>query len=250
MSNLDGLQALVTGGASGIGLATAGLLCGQGAQVAVLDVAEQGPDGSLYGQADIRDDAAVQSAVATMLASLGLDVLVNNAGIGEQDRIEAHDDTEWHRVLDVNVSRMVRITRAVWPVPRTSSHAAIVNTCSIAATAGLPGRALDSASKGAVMSLTLAMAAHLIPEGIGVNTVHPGTADTPWVSRPLDSATDPAAERAAIEEHQPYGRLVHVGEVAATVAFLSSPDSGFTTGTSLAVHGGMAGHRLRPVGWG
>ena len=102
-------------------------------------------------------------------------------------------------MFDVNVVGIVRVTRAALPYLRASAHAAIVNTCSIAATAGLPQRALYSATKGAVLSLTLAMAADHVHEGIRVNCVNPGTADTPWVGRLLDQADDPAAERAALE---------------------------------------------------
>jgi 2-keto-3-deoxy-L-fuconate dehydrogenase len=247
MSSFDGLTALVTGGASGIGAAIADVLTEQGARVAVLDREASSQDGILSVQADISDDGAVRAAVASAVAELGgLDVLVNNAGIGAQGGIDANDDAEWHRVLDVNVLGLVRVTRAALPALRASAHGAIVNTCSIAATAGLPQRALYSASKGAVLSLTLAMAADLLPDGIRVNAVNPGTADTPWVSRLLSSAADPAAERAALEARQPQGRLVSADEVAHAVAYLASPQAGSTTGTWLAVDGGMSGLRLRP----
>jgi NAD(P)-dependent dehydrogenase (short-subunit alcohol dehydrogenase family) len=131
------------------------------------------------------------------------------------------------------------------PALRRSPQAAIVNICSIAATAGLPNRALYSASKGAVLSLTLAMAADLLTEGIRVNAVNPGTTDTPWVGRLVDAASDPAAERAALEARQPHGRLVTADEVAAAVGYLAAPSSGSTTGTWLAVDGGMDRLRLR-----
>jgi NAD(P)-dependent dehydrogenase (short-subunit alcohol dehydrogenase family) len=247
MGSFDGMRALITGGASGIGLATAQRLARDGARVAVLDLAESGPAGVEYVRADVRDDASVRAAVAQAVDTLGgLDVLINNAGIGAQGGIEANDDDEWHRVLDVNVLGLVRVTRAALPALRNSEHAAIVNTCSIAATAGLPNRALYSASKGAVLSLTQAMATDLIGEGIRVNAVNPGTADTPWIGRLLDSAEDPAAERAALEARQPHGRLVSADEVADAIAYLASPAAGSTTGTTLAVDGGMAGLRLRP----
>lgn len=243
----DGLAAVVTGGASGIGLATASLLAEQGAQVGVLDMADLGPAGFAYAAANIGDDAAVRAGVAALLAELGgLDVLVNNAGVGAQGTVESNDDNEWHRVLDVNVVGLVRVTRAALPALRHSSHGAIVNVCSIAATAGLPQRALYSASKGAILSLTLAMAADLTADGIRVNAVNPGTADTPWVRRLLKSAADPGAERAALNARQPHGRLVTAEEVAGAIAYLASPASGSTTGTWLAVDGGMAGLRLRP----
>ena len=245
-AELDGLTALVTGGASGIGLATARLLGARGARVAVIDVAQAGPDGLVYRQADITDDAAVRAAVGSVVDELGgLDIVINNAGIGAQGGVADNDDQEWARVLDVNVVGMVRVTRAALPALRVSSSAAIVNTCSIAATAGLPSRVLYSASKGAVLSLSQAMAADLIEDGIRVNTVNPGTADTPWIGRLLAGADDPAAERSALEARQPHGRLVSADEVAAAIVFLASPSSGSTTGTSLAVDGGMAGLRLR-----
>ncbi|MCX4452169.1 SDR family oxidoreductase [Streptomyces sp. NBC_01728] len=248
--DFEGLKALVTGGASGIGRATAELLAARGAQVAVLDLDPATVEKPLLGhRADVADDASVRRAVAAAVADLGgLDVLINNAGIGAQGTVEDNADEEWHRVLDVNVVGMVRTTRAALPHLRESAHAAIVNTCSIAATAGLPQRALYSASKGAVLSLTLAMAADHLREGIRVNCVNPGTADTPWVGRLLDTAADPAAERAALEARQPSGRLVSADEVAGAIAYLASPLSGATTGTALAVDGGMQGLRLRPVG--
>ncbi|MFD6306778.1 SDR family NAD(P)-dependent oxidoreductase, partial [Streptomyces sp. NPDC060223] len=198
---------------------------------------------------DVSIDASVREAVAAAVAELGgLDILINNAGIGAAGTVEDNDDEQWHRVLDVNVVGIVRTTRAALPHLRSSAHAAIVNTCSIAATAGLPQRALYSATKGAVLSLTLAMAADHLREGVRVNCVNPGTADTPWVSRLLDAAPDPAAERAALEARQPSGRLVSAAEVAGAIAYLASPLSGSTTGTSLAVDGGMQGLRLRPAG--
>ncbi|MFE2966972.1 SDR family NAD(P)-dependent oxidoreductase [Streptomyces sp. NPDC059340] len=249
-ADFEGLKALVTGGASGIGRATAELLAARGARVAVLDLDPSTVEKPLLGfRADVTDDASVLGAVAAAVADLGgLDVLINNAGIGAQGTVEDNVDDEWHRVLDVNVVGVVRTTRAALPHLRESAHAAIVNTCSIAATAGLPQRALYSATKGAVLSLTLAMAADHLREGVRVNCVNPGTADTPWVGRLLDAAADPAAERAALEARQPSGRLVSADEVAGAIAYLASPLSGATTGTALAVDGGVQGLRLRPVG--
>ncbi|MDQ0383090.1 SDR family NAD(P)-dependent oxidoreductase [Amycolatopsis thermophila] len=246
MGEFGGLRALVTGGASGIGLATALVLAERGARVACLDV-NPAVDGPLTGfRADVADDASVREAVEAAAAELGgLDVLVNNAGIGAQGTVEDNPDDEWRRVFEVNVFGVVRVTRAALPHLRRSAHGAIVNTCSIAATAGLPQRALYSSSKGAVAALTRAMAADLIEDGIRVNCVHPGTADTPWIGRLLDKADDPVAERAALEARQPMGRLVSADEVATAIAYLASPHSGATTGAELAVDGGMQGLRLR-----
>jgi 2-keto-3-deoxy-L-fuconate dehydrogenase len=249
MSEFDGMKALVTGGASGIGLATAQLLAGRGARVVVLDLQPfTTPTPLTSVLANVSDDGAVRAAVREAADRMdGLDILINNAGIGAQGTVEDNDDDEWRRVFDVNLFGIVRVTRAALPYLRRSSHAAIVNTCSIAATAGLPNRALYSATKGAVLSLTLAMAADHVREGIRVNCVNPGTVDTPWVGRLLDAADDPAAERAALAARQPSGRLVSPQEVAAAIAALASPLASATTGTALAVDGGMAGLRLRPT---
>ncbi|MEV4577948.1 SDR family oxidoreductase [Nonomuraea jabiensis] len=239
------LKAIVTGGGSGIGLAAATLLAERGMKVACLDVNPPG-EPFIGIKVDVTDDAQVRAAVAEAAERLGgIDVLVNNAGIGAQGTIEDNPDSEWQRVFDVNVFGMVRVARAALPYLRQSEHASIVNTCSIAATAGLPQRALYSATKGAVLSLTLAMAADHIREGIRVNCVNPGTADTPWVARLLERADDPEGERAALNARQPMGRLVSAEEVAAAIAYLASPEAGATTGTALAVDGGMQGLRLR-----
>jgi NAD(P)-dependent dehydrogenase (short-subunit alcohol dehydrogenase family) len=243
---LAGLRALVTGGASGIGLATARLLAARGARVACLDVAAATPEPPLEQvRADLTDDAAVRAAVRDATDRLGgLDILVNNAGVGAAGTVEANPDDEWHRVFDVNVLGIVRVTRAALPFLRASANAVVVNTCSIAATVGLPNRALYSATKGAVLSLTLAMAADHLAEGIRVCCVNPGTADTPWVRRLLAAAADPEAELQGLRARQPSGRLVTAEEVAAAIAYLASPLAGATTGTVLAVDGGMQGLRL------
>ena len=328
----DGLTALVTGGASGIGLATAQHLAARGARVAILDRDTLRPDATAAGSngnagrggrdaggaanggsggnaggtggdasgasraggdasgasraggdasgaggtggdasgaangeggghagaldsfiADVTDDAAVRAAVSAAAEALGgIDILVNNAGIGAIGTVEDNDDDEWRRVFEVNVFGMVRTSRAALPHLRQASQrrgtAVIVNTCSVAAGAGLSQRALYSATKGAVYSLTLAMAADYVTDGIRVACVNPGTADTPWVSRLLDASPDPAAERAALAARQPMGRLVSAAEVAAAIGYLASPLSGATTGVALAVDGGMSGLRLRPPG--
>ena len=246
--DFTGLVAIVTGGASGIGAAIAERLRNGGARVAVFDLRpDTAPQADLAVAVDVADDASVRAGVERVVAEFGrIDIVVNNAGIGAQGTIEANADDEWHRVLDINVLGMVRVARAALPHLRRSPAAAIVNTSSIAATAGLPQRALYSASKGAVAALTRAMAADHLRDGIRVNAVNPGTADTPWVARLLDSAPDPEAERAALEARQPHGRLVSADEVADAVAYLASPRSGSTTGIALAVDGGMQELRLRP----
>lgn len=247
--DFTGLVAIVTGGASGIGAAIAHRFRTGGARVAVFDLQpDAAPHADLAVAVDVADDASVRAGVERVVAEFGrIDIVVNNAGIGAQGNIEANADDEWHRVLDINVVGMVRVARAALPHLRQSPSAAIVNTSSIAATAGLPERALYSASKGAVAALTRAMAADHLREGIRVNAVNPGTADTPWIGRLLASAPDPAAERAALEARQPHGRLVAAEEIADAVAYLASPAAGSTTGIALAVDGGMQELRLRPA---
>ncbi|MFI5631822.1 SDR family NAD(P)-dependent oxidoreductase [Streptomyces sp. NPDC051664] len=253
-SDFDGMSALVTGGASGIGAAVATMLLERGARVAVLDRETAGaPAGTLAVKADVTDDDAVRDAVDRAAAELGgLHTLVSNAGIGSIGTVEDNDDDEWTRVLDINVLGMVRTARHALPHLRRAAadrpgSVSITQTCSIAATAGLPQRALYSASKGAVLSLTLAMAADHVREGVRVNCVNPGTADTPWIGRLLGQADDPAAERAALNARQPLGRLVSADEVAAAIVYLASPAAASVTGTALAIDGGMQGLRLRPA---
>lgn len=247
---LDGLVAIVTGGASGIGAAIADRLHAEGAKVAVFDLNPAGANPAHVAfAADVADRASVASAVAATAERFGrIDILINNAGVGAAGDITANDDDEWARVLSINVTGIARMTAAVLPWLRCSSSAAICNTASIAATAGLAKRALYSASKGAVLSLTRAMAADYLGEGIRVNAVNPGTTDTPWVGRLLAVAVDPRSEKAALEARQPHGRLVSAQEIAGAVLYLVSPLSGSTTGTSIAVDGGTQELRLRPLG--
>jgi len=242
----EGLVAIVTGGASGLGAAIAARLSEDGASVAVLDLRTDGTP-HFAVTTDVSDDLSVRAAVDAVVAKFGrLDIVVNNAGIGAQGDVAANDDAEWHLLWDINVLGMARVSRAALPHLRVSPAASIVNVSSIVATAGVPQRVLYSATKGAVLAMTRAMAADHVREGIRVNAVNPGTADTPWIDGLLAKAGDPAAERAALEARQPHGRLVSPDEVAGAVAYLASPRSGSTTGTSIAVDGGMQELRVRP----
>jgi len=247
MSDFTDLVAVVTGGASGIGAATAKLLAERGARVAVLDRDVADVDSRAFAAVacDVTSTAAVDAAISDVVSRLGgIDILVNNAGIGAVGDVTENGDDEWHRVLDVNVVGIARVTRAAMPHLRESPHAAIVNTCSVVATVGVPQRAVYAASKGAVAALTLAMAADHVADGVRVNAVTPGTADTPWVERLLEQSGDAAAAAEALRARQPMGRLVTADEVAYAIAYLASPMSASTTGTILSVDGGMSGLRL------
>ena len=224
------------------------MLASGGANVVALDL-EPTVDAPLVGiRCDVSDDESVKDAIDAVVERFGeLDILINNAGIGAQGSVADNDDAEWVNVFDVNVFGIVRVTRAALPYLERSAHAAIVNTGSIAGWAGLPQRAAYCATKGAVHALTLAMAADHVRDGIRVNAVAPGTADTPWIGRLLAKADDPSAERTALEARQPIGRLVSADEVATAICYLASPLAGSTTGTILAVDGGMHGLRLRPA---
>jgi NAD(P)-dependent dehydrogenase (short-subunit alcohol dehydrogenase family) len=241
-TEFQGLTAAVTGAGSGIGLATAKLLKERGATVYGLDLNEGEMAGTAtWLQCDVGDDASVAAAFSKITS---LDIMINNAAISAVGDVTANSSEDWLRVLNVNVLGIVRTSKSAIPLLEKSKHAAIVNTCSVAATAGIPKRALYSASKGAVLSLTLAMANDHLAQKIRVNCVNPGTADTPWVQRLLAQAPDPAAERAALEARQPMGRLVSAEEVASAICYLASPMQGSTTGASLTVDGGMQGLRI------
>jgi NAD(P)-dependent dehydrogenase (short-subunit alcohol dehydrogenase family) len=248
MTELTGLRAVVTGGAEGIGRATADALAEAGARVAVLDRSISEVKAPLLGfAADVSDRQGVNAAISAAADAMGgIDIVVNNAGIGAIGTVETQGDAEWARVLDVNVVGIARVSAAALPFLRRSASAAIVNVSSIAALNGLPERALYSASKGAVLALTFAMATDHVREGIRVNCVCPGTVRTAWVDRLLSAAEDPKAELAALESRQAIGRLVSPQEVARAILYLASPLSGSTTGTALDVDGGVTRVRVRP----
>ena len=250
MSNeFDGLVAVVTGGASGIGLATAELLASRGATVAVFDLAHADlPTGLHPYIADVTNRSSLEAAVAAVAADHGrLDIVINNAGISAVGTVEDNDDATWAKVLDVNVTGMARMTAAALPWLRKSPAASVVNVSSIAALNGLPQRALYSASKGAVLALTFAMATDHVREGVRVNCVSPGTVATAFVDRLLQNFADPVAERAAMDARQAIGRMVLPSEVANAIAYLASPLSAATTGTALDVDGGVTHLRVRPL---
>ena len=241
-----GLTAVVTGAGSGIGLEVVKGLSAQGATVFGLDIQEGAMSQyATYIKCDVGSSESVKIAFQEISSKTStIDVLVNNAGVGAIGTVEDATEDEWVRVLNINVIGMGRVSQAAMAYLKQSKCAAIVNTCSLVATAGVPKRAVYSASKGAVYALTLAMATDGIADGVRVNCVNPGTSDTPWVKNLLSKAADPDKELAALQARQPLGRLVSPVEVASAIIYLANPAQASTTGTALAVDGGMQGLRL------
>lgn len=241
----EGLIAIVTGAGSGIGLEVTKELSAKGAKVFGFDINQgQMHPYATFIECDIGDSQSVANAFDEFRkSSNSLDILVNNAGIGSLTTVENESDEVWQKVLNVNVIGTARVSRLAIPLLRQSKNAAIVNTASVAAIDGIPNRAAYSASKGAVLTLTLAMATDHLADGIRVNAVNPGTTDTPWVKRLLDQASDAKVAKNALEARQPMGRLVSPTEIANAIVFLASPKQAAVTGTSLNVDGGL--HSLR-----
>ncbi len=245
MGNFSGKVAVVTGGASGIGRATALRLIREGASVAVFDRDDSAPipdagDALFSARVDVTDQAAIDAAVAQTLERWGhIDILVNGAGIGAAGTLLDNDDAEWQRVLDINVMGTVRVTRAVLPHLIAARPASVVNVGSAVAVTGFPNRALYSATKGAIVAMTRAMAADHLKDGVRFNSVCPGTTETPWIQRLLGAAADPEQERRNLEARQPHGRLVSAEEVADAIVYLANPLAGSTNGVTLSVDSGI-----------
>ena len=245
---LADLCVIVTGGASGIGRAVCASLIDSGAAVGSIDRpdTDSPPAGTLSATADLTDGEAVKRAVENLIQRLGrLDGVVHSAGIGAVGAVDANDDAEWQDVYDVNVLGVVRVMRSALPELRKSQHPSVVTVCSVASESGLSERAVYSASKGALLALTLSMAADFLADGVRVNAVAPATTDTPWVTRLLEAAADHEQARAALVARQPLHRLIRPEEVAHAVKYLLDPASASTTGTVLHVDGGFS--RLRPA---
>jgi len=226
---------LVTGASGGIGSAIVDRFTTDGATVIGLD---------LLDGFDVTDDSACRRAVDEVLRDHGcIDVLCNNAGISSIGDVVASTPADWRRVFEVNVFGVANLSRAVLPTMRAARSGVVINTCSVAASVGLVDRAVYSASKGAVLALTRAMAADEAVNGIRVNCVSPGTVASPWVERLVATTEDPASTMEALRRRQPLGRLVDCNEVADAVAYLAAPST-YTTGADFLLDGGITGIRL------
>ncbi len=226
---------VVTGSRGGIGTALVERFTANGDIVVGLD---------LLDGFDVTDAEACAVTTETVVADHGrIDVLCNNAGVGAVGNAVTATADEWHRVFAVNVFGVANMCRAVLPVMRTAGKGVVVNTCSVVASVGLVDRAVYSASKGAVLALTRALAADEVAYGIRVNCVSPGTVSSPWVERLAAAQDDPAATLEALRRRQPLGRMVSCEEVAAAVLYLADGTT-FTTGADFLLDGGITGMRL------
>jgi meso-butanediol dehydrogenase / (S,S)-butanediol dehydrogenase / diacetyl reductase len=244
---LAGRRAVVTGAAAGIGRAIATRLAAEGAMVMVADldpeaaerVASELGTPAFAHQVDVSEEASAAAMIEQARQEMrGLDILVNNAGIGVAATTPQTSEEDWRRVLDVCLTGTFFGMKHAIPLMRESGGGSIINMSSIAAIVGLVDRAVYSAAKGGILSLTRAAAIDHVGEGIRINCIAPGTVDTPWVQRITSSYADPAAARRAMEERQPHGRLVSAEEIAAIAAYLASDEAASVIGAVMVVDGG------------
>ncbi len=251
---LEGRVAVVTGGASGIGLAIARRLAAEGARVVIGDLdTVNGPlvakelDG-LFVEVDVTDKAAVENMFAEARRSYGsVDVAFNNAGIAlpaDQSILDTDLDA-WKRVQEVNLTSVFHCCKAVLPIMLEQGKGSIINTASFVAVMGAATSQISySASKGGVLSMTRELGVEFARQGVRVNALCPGPVNTPLLQELF--ATDPErAQRRLV--HVPMGRFGEPEEMAAAVAFLASDDSSFMTASTFLVDGGIAGAYVTPL---
>lgn len=243
--NRPPLRVLVTGAASGIGRAVADRILADGGRVAALDRAGDTPPGldAPYLQVDVRDADAVRAAVDKAASLLGgLDGIACCAAIAIRGTIETASLDDWRDHFDVNVLGTVTVARAALPHLRAAGGGAIVLIGSNLGVVAQPNLAAYCATKGAILTLTQAMAIDHSAEGIRVNAVSPGPTRTPMLMETLATSTDPEAATRDAVATQLHGRLVEPEEVAAAVVWLLSSGNGSILGANVAVDGGYTVH--------
>ena len=237
-----GKVAVVTGGGSGIGLATCAALAKDGFTVAALDVQPAAASGvaAMTLRCDVTDESDITACTATVLRELGgIDVLVNNAGITGSSRATRCHETpveEWDKVHAVNVRGPFLCSRAVLPSMIAAGSGHIITIASVAGLVAFPGRCAYTASKGAALMLTRSIAVDYAAAGIRANAVCPGMVYTPMTAWRLDQPE----LRAAMEERIPAGRVAAPEEIADAVALLASGRLGYMTGHPLVIDGGWS----------
>jgi NAD(P)-dependent dehydrogenase (short-subunit alcohol dehydrogenase family) len=233
---LAGKVCIVTGAASGIGLASARLFAAEGATVAAADL-----DGTPY-RVDVGDEDETRALADAVLAEHGrIDVLFNNAGIAGVGDVEETTLELWERVMRVNARGVFLMSRAVVPAMVAQRSGSIINMSSVLAEIGLARRVSYAASKGAVLALTKSMQVDLAPYGVRVNALLPGTIMTPFVEGYLrDSYADPEEGRRSIRSRQLTGELGTVEDVSLAALYLASDEARFVMGSGLVVDGGTS----------
>lgn len=245
---LNGKTAIVTGAGAGIGEATVKLLASKGTNVVCNDISESGSrvvkdiqsagGEAMFARGDISDEGFAQQLVTDTIEKYNqLDILVNNAGIVIPGRIDNTSSKDWDRTMEVNVRGVYLVSRFAIPHLR-ETQGVIINVASAVALMGAKDRAAYTASKGALLSLTRAMAVDYMDDKIRVNCICPGTTDTPSLKERLSKLPDPEAARKQFIERQPLRRFGRSEEIAEGILYLVQAE--FCTGTCLSVDGGMA----------
>jgi NAD(P)-dependent dehydrogenase (short-subunit alcohol dehydrogenase family) len=250
---LVGRVAVVTGGASGIGLATARRFAAEGAHVVVGDVApDSGKEaaeevGGLFVQVDVTSPDQVRALFAAAVETYGgLDIAFNNAGISppDDDSILVTGLDAWRRVQEVNLTSVYLCCQAAIPYMQARGRGSIINTASFVARMGAATSQISyTASKGGVLAMSRELGVQFAREGIRVNALSPGPVNTPLLQELFASDPERAARRLV---HIPMGRFAEADEIAAAVAFLASDDSSFITASEFLVDGGISGAYVTP----
>ena len=253
-TRLEGRTAIVTGGGSGIGLATVRRLAEEGANVVVVDVSDESGTaaaegvGGHYIRCDVTDAEQVEAMVAEANARFGsVDVAFNNAGISPPDDDSILDTglDAWRRVQDVNLTSVFLCCKAVLPYMRAQGRGSIINTASFVAVMGAATSQISyTASKGGVLAMSRELGVQFAREGIRVNALCPGPVDTPLLRELFAKDPERAARRLV---HIPMGRFADPTEIANAVLFLASDESSFITASTFLVDGGISGAYVTPV---
>lgn len=248
MKRLENKRAIVTGGASGIGSAIVKQFAEEGAKVIIADIdfnsaqslSKSFKDNVLPFELNVTSFENFKSLIDFCeKVFAGLDVFVNNAGTGLASKLPDTTDNDWQRVIDVNLKGTFLGMKYAIPLIKKSGGGSIINISSIAALVGLADRAVYSASKGGIISMSRAAAMDHVNENIRINCIAPGTVDTPWIDRITQGYPNPTDAKKSMMERQPHGRLVSPNEIAAMAVYLASDESKSTIGTVMVVDGGM-----------